>query len=472
MKRLSQIVVSALVCILLGCSHSDIMPQTAEKGSLRVVIGTSQPTRAVSPGDGNIYDGGGMEDLTILLVNPMGEISEIQRLTQLSGEEQKIKEVTFLNLDVGNYMLYAYANTERTLLSEARTMLSSLRVGDSFNESKYNALFNTLTNRTTPTMNDSNPMLLTASKTLSVGVENVSVSVEMLRTLVWLEVILYNHSNHAMTITDVSFSNFNPSTSYILPKDGAIPSSVTYRGLPLYDTFSGGEDVVVEPQTESCIYETALFENRAPSYTMSISATVGASNYTDATAISTSKNFAMKNRSTGRYLIDNGNGTLAVVNSLDQAPSANHALWRFSSTSSGYITNVATGKRFYRSTSSATSGSKLTFTMSSGYLRLNYKSGYRTYYLRDNNGSVSYANNVTNQTSEWRLQELTQSSVSMQNQQIKVVNMQTAAVTPMTEQLRNQHICIEVNAYYNETGGSFNFTVVPWEEKNEEVEFN
>jgi hypothetical protein len=29
-----------------------------------------------------------------------------------------------------------------------------------------------------------------------------------------------------------------------------------------------------------------------------------------------------------------------------------------------------------------------------------------------------------------------------------------------------------VNAYYNETGGSFNFTVVPWEEKSEEVEFN
>ena len=472
MKILSQIVVSVFVCILLGCSQADIVPQPADKGSLRVVIGASQPTRAVSPGDGNIYDGGGMEDLTILLVNPMDEISEIQRLTQLSGEEQKIKEVTFLNLDVGNYMLYAYANTERTLLSEARTMLSSLRVGDSFNESKYNALFNTLTNRTTPTMNDANPMLLTASKSVSVGVENVSVSVEMLRTLVWLEVILYNHSNHAMTITDVSFSNFNPSTSYILPKDGAIPSSVTYRGLPLYDTFSGGEDVVVEPQTESCIYETALFENRAPSYTMSISATVGASNYTDATAISTSKNFAMKNRYTGRYLIDNGNGTLAVVSSLDQAPSANHALWSFSSTSSGYITNVATGKRFYRSTSSATSGSNLTFTMSSGYLRLNYKSGYRTYYLRDNNGSVSYSNSVTNQTREWRLQELTQSSVSMQNQQIKVVNMQTAAVTPMTEQLRNQHICIEVNAYYNETGGSFNFTVVPWEEKSEEVEFN
>lgn len=472
MKRLSQIVLSALVGILLGCSQVDVVPQPQDKGSLRVVISASQPTRAVSPGDGNIYDGGGMEDLTLLLVNPMGEISEIQRLTQLSAEEQRVKEVTFINLDVGNYMLYAYANTERTLLSEARTMLSSLRVGDSFNESKYNALFNTLTNRATPVMNDTNPMLLTAAKSVSVGVENASVSVDLLRTLVWLEVTLYNHSNHAMTITDVSFSNFNPSTSYILPKDGAIPASVTYRGLPLYDTFSGGEDVVVESQSEGCIYQTALFENRAPSYTMSLSATVGANNYTDATAISTSKTFAMKNRSTGSYLIDNGNGVLAVVSSLDQAPSTNHALWRFSSTSSGYITNVATGNRFYRSTSSASSGSNLTFTMSSGYLRLNYKSGSRTYYLRDNNGSLSYANNVTNQTRDWRLQELSQSSVSMQNQQIKVVNMQTAAVTPMSEQLRNQHISIEVNAYYNETNGSFNFTVVPWEEKSEEVEFN
>lgn len=50
--------------------------------------------------------------------------------------------------------------------------------------------------------------------------------------------------------------------------------------------------------------------------------------------------------------------------------------------------------------------------------------------------------------------------------------MQTAAVTPMTEQLRNQHIKIVINAYFNETNGTFNFTVLPWEEKSEEVEFN
>ena len=42
----------------------------------------------------------------------------------------------------------------------------------------------------------------------------------------------------------------------------------------------------------------------------------------------------------------------------------------------------------------------------------------------------------------------------------------------MSEQLRNQHIIVSINAYYNDTDGSFNFKVTPWVEKNEEVEFN
>ena len=50
--------------------------------------------------------------------------------------------------------------------------------------------------------------------------------------------------------------------------------------------------------------------------------------------------------------------------------------------------------------------------------------------------------------------------------------MHTAAVVPMTEQLRNQHIKIVINAYYNETDGAFNFSVTPWKEKNEDVSFN
>ena len=143
-------------------------------------------------------------------------------------------------------------------------------------------------------------------------------------------------------------------------------------------------------------------------------------------------------------------------------------MWRFSSTSSGYMTNVATGNRYYRSTTAASSGSNLTFRMNSGYLRIYYSSRY---YLRDTNGSVSFAN-VSNTTRDWLLQELNGQTASLTNSQIEVIDPVTAAVTPMREQLRNQHIVVEINAYYNDTSDTFNFRVLPWNEKEEEVEFN
>ena len=110
-----------------------------------------------------------MEDLTLVLVNSMGYISEIQRIEAISGEEQKIKSVTFVNLDVGNYQLYAYANVERSLLSEVKSLLAGLQVGEGFDASYYDALFTTLSARTTPVIDDSHPLLLTATKALSVG---------------------------------------------------------------------------------------------------------------------------------------------------------------------------------------------------------------------------------------------------------------------------------------------------------------
>lgn len=462
------------MCVV-GCTQHAIEQPLAQEGSLTVVLNAPAQTRATTPGDGDLFRGGGMEDLTLVLVNSMGRISEIQSLTSLSGEEQKIKSVTFVNLDVGNYQLYAYANVERSLFSEAKSLLSGLQVGDTFDESHYDALFTALTARTAPVIDDSHPLLLTATKALSVGVENSSTSIDMIRPVVWFEVLLYNHSDYPMHIDDVSFSNFNPSTSYILPKGGLIPTSATYRALPLYDSYTGGSDISVEAMTESCIYECALFENRASSYTISLTAKVGAGGLETVTTISTSQSYALQNRSTGRYLVDNGAGRMGVVSSLDDAVTPEHGMWRFSSsfssTSSGYMTNVATGNRFYRSTTAASSVNNLTLAMKNDYLRISYSSGTRTYYLRDNNGTPGFAN-TTKQTRDWIVQQSAGRSASINNSQINIIDMQTAAVTPMTEQLRNQHIRIVINAYFNETNGAFNFTVLPWEEKSEEVEFN
>lgn len=468
MKRFIYILILVLLAIVVGCSRSENIG--SEQGGLTVTVSAVQHTRATAPGNGDIYTGGGMEDVTLVLVNSMGYISEIQRITALTGEEQKVRSVTFVNLDVGNYMLYAYANTERSLLTEVKSMLDNLTVGSAFDSARYDALFTTLTNRDTPVIDTTHPLLLTAAKAVSVGVENSSTTIDMLRPVVWFEVRLYNHSDYPMQIDDISFSNFNPSTSYILPKDGAIPASVSYRALPLYDTYTGGEDISVPAATESCVYLTPLFENRASSYTMSLTAKVGSGGTETVTSINTSDSFMLKNRNTGRYLVDNGSGRLAVVSSVDSAISADHAQWRFSGTSSGYITNVATGRRYYRSTTAANSGSNLTFGIYSGYLRISYYNR-STYYLRDNSGSATFSiGNAA--TRDWIVQKSAGKTATISNSQINIVDRQTAAVIPMTEQLRNQHIKIVINAYFNETDGQFNFAVVPWVEKNEETEFN
>lgn len=468
MKRFIYISILVLLAIVVGCSRFENIG--SEQGGLTVTVSAVQHTRATAPGNGDIYTGGGMEDVTLVLVNSMGYISEIQRITALTGEEQKVKSVTFVNLDVGNYMLYAYANTERSLLTEVKSMLDNLTVGSAFDSARYDALFTTLTNRDTPVIDTTHPLLLTTAKAVSVGVENSSTTIDMLRPVVWFEVRLYNHSDYPMQIDDISFSNFNPSTSYILPKDGAIPASVSYRALPLYDTYTGGEDISVPAATESCVYLTPLFENRASSYTMSLTAKVGSGGTETVTSINTSDSFMLKNRNTGRYLVDNGSGRLAVVSSVDSAISADHAQWRFSSTSSGYITNVATGRRYYRSTTAANSGSNLTFGIYSGYLRISYYNR-STYYLRDNSGSATFSiGNAA--TRDWIVQKSAGKTATISNSQINIVDRQTAAVIPMTEQLRNQHIKIVINAYFNETDGQFNFAVVPWVEKNEETEFN
>ena len=461
-----------LLLVLFACTQEEesiLAPQGS--GSLTLTIASTPASRAETPGDGNLAGGGGMEDLTLVLVNPVGRISEISQLSGLTGAEQTIKTVTFSNLDVGNYTIYAYANTQRAQLSEARTLLANLTKGGSFTTATRDALFSAMSGTTTPRIHTSEPLLLTAFKEVEVGIGNSSEQIDLLRPVVWFEVRLFNHSEQEMQIQEISFSNFNPSTGYLLPHGGTIPSAATYRSLPSLEEYTNGTDMVVAPNTEQTIYETALFENRASSYTMSLQIGVGGAMWTDAVAISTKKAYALCNRSTGNYLVDNGNGRLAVVDALEEARSQEHALWSFSGESSGYITNVATGNRFFRSTSAASSGSSLTFAWSSGYLRLYYRSGRSYYYLRDNGGSVSYSR-TDDYSGYWRLRELTAQSASLTDSQIKVVDPVTAAVTPMSEQLRNQHIIVSINAYYNDTDGSFNFKVTPWVEKNEEVEFN
>ena len=181
----------------------------------------------------------------------------------------------------------------------------------------------------------------------------------------------------------------------------------------------------------------------------------------------------LRNRSTGKYLVDNGSGQMVLMD-FNNIANINNAQWRFSKTSTGYMTNVGTKKKYYRSTTSSDSGKDFTFGIYNNYLRISYRSGWDTLYLFDDNGTPNFSTSATGDVRDWQIRkrEGVESSASITNSLIKVIDRNTAAVKPMTEQLRNQHIEIVINAYYNDASGKFNFVVLPWTEKNEEVEFN
>ncbi len=475
--KLRYLLLLPLWLLLFSCEKAEeTMPDG--QGTLRVGVALQGFSRATTPGDGSIYDGGGMEDLTLVLVDPNARVAAKQQLTALTGEDRVVKEVVFEHLNIGNHTLYAYANTERSFLTEAKTLLASLEVGDSFGAAERDALFTERTGTSAPQTNQTEPLLLTASQEVAIEMGTTSTSIVLVRPVARFEVLLNNHATVPMTITGLSTSAFNPSTGYLLPHGGVLPASLTYRNLPSYDSYTGGEDLVVAAGTEQTIYRTELFENRAPSYTLSLGLAITTSvtniQTSNAGSLATNTAYLLKNVGSGSYLVDN-NGRMAVVESLDDLGSIEQAQWRFSSTSSGYLTNVATGNSFYRSTQANTNTNRtLTFSnRGNGVYWIYYSSSY----LNDNNDTVQYST-VTNNRRNWQLQTYSTSTAvetiphTAEDLQLYVVDPQTAAVTPMREQLRNQHIKVTINAYYSEQLGSFRFEVTPWAEKNEEVEFN
>ena len=166
-----------------------------------------------------------MEDLTLVLVDPNGDVAAIKQLTSLSGEDQRIKEVVFERLNVGNHTLYAYANTERSYLTEAKNLLSTLSVGDRFGAAQRDALFTTRTGTSAPETQTSQPLLLTASKDVIIDLGTTHASIVLVRPIVRFEILMNNHAAIPVTVTGLSTSAFNPSTGYIIPHNGDIPAS-------------------------------------------------------------------------------------------------------------------------------------------------------------------------------------------------------------------------------------------------------
>ena len=505
MKDLQKIFIILAILFAGGCSHSDDGLSAGQKGTLVVSLNTPididvEQTR-VDLGDGNLSDGGGMEDLLLVLVNPNNKVVakkwyEYNTSTATwSGDELSAYEgnksvtTSFTDLDVAIYKIYTYANINRSLsyFGDLETMLNNIVVGNDFAlaDATFADLGNS-TSTTAPTVYASN--LLTACEEVHIEVGTTQAVVEMLRPLVEFEFKIVNHcQSQDLNVTNLTFKNFNPQTAYISPHTaiyGEHSTNNVYRSLPP-SNITNSNPTVIGKNAEAVVYKTYLYENAAESdrYQFNISlalpgakAETSVIEYNGLTKhtgqLTAGNNYVLENTSGNYYLIDNG-GQLSLVNAINGTNFLN-AEFTFSGQNSGYLTNMQTGNKFYRSTEATGSGDALTFShQGSGEYRISYVEGSghwsTTYYLRrSSSNNVQYGDNTNN--SNWQLYVVSTTQetqtqpvdpLTASDQQISYIQ-DNGVAAPLKEMLRNQKITVTLNVYFEETSGVFRFYVEEW----------
>lgn len=483
-----------IVILIFGaCSHQDDGLSVEQKGTLVLAfnapsqIGVEQTRAGV--GDGNESDGGGFEDLTLVLVDTNNKVVAKSSYVFNDGvwssdyntiddyDKNKSITISFSDLDVAAYTVYAYANVANCMsyFGDVQALLNMVTVGAEFGlaEATFPSLGGT-SSTTTPLVDNAYPMLLTAREVVNIEIGTTEAVVELLRPLVEFEFKVVNHcANYPLMVNGLSFKNFNPQTSYISPRDEIYaehPYNNAYRSLQSLST-----PIEIEKNSEQIVYHTYIYENATSSdrYQFNVElALLGAEientkieyvgNEVVIDDIVVGNKYALKNTNTNVYLIDN-NGTLGTTPTLNNDNFLN-AEFRFSNSYSGYILSVNNNYRYYYGLSNSSGGSNWTFgNRGNGIYRI-YR--YNYYLQTDNNGNLQLANNDRNR--EWQLYQIkTKASTPLvaNNQQISYVQSNGSA-TPLKKMLRNQKISVTLNVYFEEASGTFRFYVEEWNENH------
>ena len=280
-RRFVHILPSLLLAVLLaGACVRQPVEEAGEFGSLKLQIGSGHV--ATKSGEPDPRDGDVFRNILVVVADKEGTVKASVLKEYPCTEElgnvplaQEPKDVTFtnsdwiyfMNLKVGYYQVYAYANIDQTAwqqtdvsgLTNIGEIAAMIMSGTSFPDRQ----FATLTDSQVPTYPGENEyMLLTGHDELYVGVDPYIGRIDLYRPVVKFEVVLDNHTPFHLQLTSLSFNRFNASTSYLiehLDEDGdpEIPEGTSYRNLP---AFAGPKNIAA--QTQSTVYSQLLYENR------------------------------------------------------------------------------------------------------------------------------------------------------------------------------------------------------------------
>ena len=276
MRRLVYILSMLLAALLLvvACQRQPAGEASEEYGTLKLQIGSEALTKAgdPDPADGDVFhnvlvvvaDKDGVVKASVFKQYPCTEVNKPLNQEVLDVENTNTDWIYFVNLKVGYYQVYAYANIDEkawqqadiSSLNNLDAIAAAITSGDNFPDRQ----FATLEGTAVPAF-PNNYMLLTGHDELYVGVDPYIGRIDLYRPVVKFEVMLDNHTPFPIQLTDLHFNNFNASKSYLIGRtdesgDPVIPEGNEYRSLP---AFVGPANVPA--QSQATIYNKLLYEN-------------------------------------------------------------------------------------------------------------------------------------------------------------------------------------------------------------------
>lgn len=285
------LILLSFLLLATACRREYAVPrEEGGRGSLRLSLRSGGPATKA----GEMAEGLAFEDVLVVIADLEGNVKglvykaypylptgedDIQR-AELS--ETPVKDSLFFeDLELGEYQVYAYANTGHTAWQVSGSTIADIErqlvPGTSVLDSLRTLAV--LSGTDTPAA-PADKMLLTGHKKFFIGVSSNSEEVDLLRPVVRFNVFVHNHTEYELTLKDLSFSNFNASVSYLLghgDESGAplVPGGAeqVYRPLPAYDSSApvtipavlDADDDPDDAQGRKLVYTQYLYENRAPS---------------------------------------------------------------------------------------------------------------------------------------------------------------------------------------------------------------
>jgi len=509
--------VLALV-LAVGCRKENTVSVDSDAvGSLSLSFSLGELETKADP---VVSDGDCFQNVLVLVANEENKLVDVKYHDH--GDTYLVTDTLhFWNLRVGAYHVYAYANIDQTAWQSDQTIalvekkLKAVRVtgGESVNMDR---LLKVLDSKSAP-QSPTGAMLLTGHEVLSVGSKENIGEVSLKRPVCRLKVFLNNHTKYTVRLTDLRFSSFNPSHSYLLShwsdeEIPTLPDQNVYGDLPAFsapvDVSSGSGNYLV--------YSTLLYENAyEDGYLM----------YADVTMDPTGTSPTNKILSDGRpKLLSNAKiAAMAVGDTYDvmllnpntkngaffgRSGNSGVVTWSSNTTEEAYATKATEILEDSELSSQYTftlkrvaddsDGNKL-FTLSNGSTNILAANGgnkkeaaflevgsvadldssspissdfegylvrFRTdawqhldYFKNKGNANPYYENQtstayITSGLFQWALYE-----ADCSGSQMRLIDNQTAQVSDLSYMRRNQELNVVMNVYYQENERDFTFTV-------------